>query len=68
MGPWLAILVQTIPSCLWHIGVPTGELLSAIAGGILFGVMAIRTNSIVWPFIMHCLIGIVLDLFIVAGW
>lgn len=68
LGPWLAICVQTIPSCLWHIGVPTGELLSSIAGGILFGVMAIRTNSIVWPFIMHCLIGIVLDLFIVAGW
>lgn len=66
VGDWLAICIQTIPSCLWHIGMPTGELLSSIAGGVLFGVMAIRTNSILWPFCLHYLIGIGLDLLIVV--
>jgi membrane protease YdiL (CAAX protease family) len=67
VGDWLAICIQTIPSCLWHIGMPTGEIFSSIAGGILFGVLAIRTNSIFWPFLLHCLIGIGLDFFIVMS-
>jgi membrane protease YdiL (CAAX protease family) len=65
VGDWLAICIQTIPSCLWHIGMPSGELLSSIAGGILFGVMALRTNSIVWPFLLHVLIGVGFDALIV---
>jgi membrane protease YdiL (CAAX protease family) len=65
VGDWLAICIQTIPSCLWHIGTPTGEIFSSIAGGILFGLLAIRTNSILWPFLLHYLIGVGLDLFIV---
>lgn len=65
VGDWLAICIQTIPSCLWHIGMPTGEILSSIAGGVLFGLMAIRTRSILWPFILHWAIGIGLDAFII---
>jgi len=64
-GDWLAICIQTIPSCLWHIGMPTGEIFASIAGGILFGILAIRTGSILWPLFLHCLIGIGLDLLIV---
>lgn len=64
-GAWIAIAVQTIPSCLWHIGMPTGEIVSSIAGGFLFGIMAVRTRSIIWPFLLHCMIGITLDYFIV---
>ncbi|MFO7524515.1 MAG: type II CAAX endopeptidase family protein [Ignavibacteriaceae bacterium] len=64
-GDWLAICIQTIPSCLWHIGMPTGEIFASILGGILFGVIAIKTNSILYPFILHVLIGITLDLLIV---
>jgi len=65
VGDWLAICIQTIPSCLWHIGMPTGEIISSIAGGILFGLLAIRTRSILWPFLLHVLIGAGLDFFIV---
>ena len=65
VGDWLAICIQTIPSCLWHIGMPTGEIFSSIAGGILFGVLALRTNSILWPLLLHYLIGVGLDFFIV---
>ncbi len=65
VGDWLAICIQTIPSCLWHIGMPTGEIFSSIAGGILFGILAIRTKSILWPLLLHYLIGVGLDFFIV---
>lgn len=65
VGDWLAICIQTIPSCLWHIGMPAGEIFASILGGILFGVMALKTNSILYPFILHFLIGVTLDLLIV---
>jgi len=64
-GDWFAICIQTIPQCLWHIGMPTGEILSSILGGILFGFLALRTGSILWPFILHYLIGITMDSFII---
>ena len=65
VGDWVAICIQTIPSCLWHIGMPSGEIFASILGGILFGIMALKTKSILYPFILHCLIGITLDFFIV---
>lgn len=66
VGDWLAICIQTIPSCLWHIGCPTGEIVSSIAGGVLFGLLAIRTKSIVWPLLLHWLIGVGLNVLIVV--
>jgi uncharacterized protein len=65
VGDWMAICIQTIPQCLWHIGMPNGELLSSIAGGVLFGVIALRTRSVLWPALLHFAMGIVLDLFII---
>jgi len=65
VGDWMAICIQTLPSCLWHIGMPTGEIFSSIAGGVLFGMMAVRTCSILWPLLLHILIGVALDYFIV---
>lgn len=65
MGDWLAICIQTVPSCLWHIGMPAGEIFASIFGGILFGLMAIKSKSILYPFILHVLIGFTLDLLIV---
>jgi membrane protease YdiL (CAAX protease family) len=65
VGNWISICIQTIPSCLWHIGMPTGEIFGSIAGGLLFGLMALRTQSIIWPFVLHVLIGVALDFFIV---
>ena len=64
-GAWPAICIQVIPQCLWHIGMPTGELLSSIAGGILFGVMALRTRSVLWPWLLHCFIGVCTDAMVV---
>lgn len=66
-GDWIAICIQTVPSCLWHIGMPTGEIFSSIIAGILFGILAIRTRSILWVFLLHYFIGVVLDIFIVIA-
>jgi len=65
VGDWLAICIQTIPSCLWHIGLPAGEIFASIAAGFLFGIIALRTKSILWVFILHYLIGVILDLLVV---
>jgi len=65
MGGWLAICIQTLPSTLWHIGMPTGELFASVFGGILFGILSLRTRSILWPILLHFFIGVGLDFFIV---
>ncbi len=65
VGDSMALCIQVIPSCLWHIGMPTGEIITSIPGGLLFGILALRTRSIIYPFILHCIIGISLDLLII---
>ncbi|HEY4643920.1 MAG TPA: CPBP family intramembrane glutamic endopeptidase, partial [Bacteroidota bacterium] len=64
-GAWEAILVQTIPSCLWHIGTPAGEIFGSIIAGVFFGWLALRTRSILYGFILHWSFGIALDVFII---
>lgn len=64
LGDWNAVLVQTIASCLVHIGKPDGEIFSSILGGIAWGIIAFRTNSIWYIFLMHWLLGVSLDWFI----
>jgi membrane protease YdiL (CAAX protease family) len=56
-----AILVQTIPSALVHIGKPAVESFAAIVAGVVFGYVALRTRSILYPFVIHATIGIALD-------
>ncbi len=62
VGDITAICIQTIPSALWHIAYPTGELYASIAAGLLFGWLAIRTRSILWPLLLHAGIGVITDL------
>lgn len=59
-----SILIQTIPSCLVHIGKPDAEIFSSIIAGVVFGYAAIKCRSI-WPvFIWHWTLGVSLDIFI----
>ena len=64
IGPLLALLIQVIPSTIVHIGKPAAESFGAILGGLLFGVIALRTRSIWYPLILHATLGIGTDLFI----
>ncbi len=61
--PFFIIMLQTIPSTIIHIGKPEGETLSAIVAGIIFGAIALRTNSIFYPFLVHWYLGSLNELF-----
>jgi len=65
-GAWAAILVQTIPSALIHTsiagsGKPAAETFGAIPVGILLGWLALRTRSIIYPFMAHAAAGLLTD-------
>lgn len=76
IGPFLAIMAQTIPSTIIHasmtvgvaggiilIGKPQGETFAAILSGLVFGALALRTRSILWPLLAHWYVGALTDFF-----
>jgi membrane protease YdiL (CAAX protease family) len=63
IAPFFIIMMQTLPSTIIHIGKPEGETLAAIAGGIIFGAVALRTRSILYPLVVHWYLGILTELF-----
>ena len=67
LGDWYAILVQTALSCLVHIGKPSGEIYGAIVGGLVFGIVAFRSRSLLYVIVAHWVLGVALDLFICLG-
>jgi len=64
-GAFNAVLIQTISSCLVHIDKPEGEIIGSILIGVLFGMIALRSRSIWWVFLLHISIGVLTDLFII---
>ena len=64
LGDWQSILVQTLASCLLHIGKPSGEIYGSIIGALVWGIMAYRTRSLLFIILMHWLLGVSLDFFI----
>ena len=58
-----AIWVQMIASVLIHLGKPFPEVLAAIPGGLLFAVLAVRSRSLLWPILLHLVIGMSSDVF-----
>jgi membrane protease YdiL (CAAX protease family) len=52
MGP-TAIIVQAVPFALAHLGKPEIETITTIVGGSLFGWVAWRTRSFVYPYLIH---------------
>lgn len=62
-----AILVQTLASTMLHYGHPSSEVFGAIIAGLVWGLIAYRTQSIVSGFGQHTLLGIVLDWVLIFG-
>jgi membrane protease YdiL (CAAX protease family) len=52
-----ALWLQAMPFALVHAGKPEAETLSTIFGGFAFGWVAWRTNSFLYPFLIHWYIG-----------
>lgn len=65
LGDWNAILVQTLASCLLHIGKPDGEIFGSILAGIVWGIVVFRARSILYVLLVHWILGVALDFFIV---
>ena len=64
IGAVNAVLVQTMASALLHIGSPAVETFGAILAGVLWGVLALWTRSLVPSLVQHFLLGIAVDAFI----
>ena len=64
MGATNALFVQVLASVLLHIGKPVSEIYAAIVGGLLWGLLAYRTRSLLSGMLQHFLLGIALDWFI----
>jgi len=62
-GATTAILYQTVVSTLLHIGKPQPEMAAAIVGGLVFGALALRTRSIIYPLLLHWYVGACTDTF-----
>jgi len=63
-GDTYAILLQLVPYSLLHFNKPESEFLGSIVLGIVLGYLALRTRSILYPFIIHSYIGVSTDLFV----
>ena len=48
-----ALWLQAVPFAMAHVGKPEVETLSTIFGGFLFGLVAWRTRSFLYPFLIH---------------
>lgn len=59
-----AILVQSIVATVYHLGHPHIEVIGALIGSIVFGVIAYATGSILYTIFLHAFIGILNDTFI----
>ncbi len=58
---YYTIFIQMIPFFILHKGKPELELLGAIFAGIILGVQALRANSFIYAWILHCMVMISID-------
>jgi len=65
IGPLPAVGLSTLVSTAVHLGKPCAEVWGAVAVGFLFGWLALRTRSILWPLIVHAAVGVLNDVFVV---
>lgn len=66
-----AILIQAVPFALAHLGKPEVETITTVFGGILFGWVAWKTRSFVYPFLIHWAINVFVifaAMGMLAGW
>ncbi len=58
-----AMALQLSASTLLHIGKPQGETMAAVAAGMAFGLVALRSRSFLYLFLLHWYVGCLTDLF-----
>lgn len=61
----IPIVIQTMASTLLHYTKPNGEIFLAIVGGFVFGFLVYKYKTIWFTIVLHWIVGIFLDLFII---
>ncbi len=61
LGRGGAILAQTVPFALMHLGKPEAEALGSLVAGVALGVLALRTRSFWYGAVLHAAIAVVMD-------
>jgi membrane protease YdiL (CAAX protease family) len=59
---WLAIFVMVVPYTTIHLQKPLAECVGSILTGIVLGALALRTRSIAGGAVVHCAVGLCMDL------
>ncbi len=57
-----AMALQASASTLLHIGKPEGETMAAVLAGLVFGLVALRSRSFLYVFLLHWYVGAATDL------
>lgn len=65
---WQSILFVTILTTLLHITKPWLEIVAALVVGILFGILAEKTDSWIYVFFIHITAGVLTDTFCALGY
>jgi membrane protease YdiL (CAAX protease family) len=63
LGLVAALALQTAVSTIMHIGKPEAETMAAIVAGVVFGLVAVRTRSVLYVILLHWYVGFMTDLF-----
>jgi membrane protease YdiL (CAAX protease family) len=63
LGLFGALALQAAASTVLHVGKPQGEFAAAVVAGLVFGLLAVRTRSILYVFLLHWCVGAMTDLF-----
>lgn len=64
-GIYNAVLISALASAMLHFGHPLTEVLGAVGGGVFWGLLALRTKSILSGAVQHAALGIALNAFLV---
>ncbi len=65
-GTARAVWLQAFAATLVHLGKPLPEVLAALPASLVLGVMAVRSRSFLYPAVAHLVIGLTLDVAVLA--
>lgn len=65
-GP-AAVVIQTVPFALAHLGKPEAEVFAAVIAGIALGIMSYRGRSVLPCALLHWVSAVVMDLGVIYG-
>ncbi|HID57165.1 TPA: CPBP family intramembrane metalloprotease [Candidatus Poribacteria bacterium] len=66
LGGGYAVLIQTIPFVLMHVGKPLPEALGSVFAGVILGVLALETRTFIFGALLHWMIAASLDLMVIG--